>query len=401
MRILWIKTELLHPVDKGGKIRTYQMLRALVRNHHVTYLCLDDGTAGANALAQSQEYAQDLITVPFVPPAKGSYKYIVALLRNILSPLPYAIARYQSVSLQVQVAKLAPTVELVVCDFLTPAVNIDQSLQSQAVLFQHNVEAMIWGRRAQVPQSWLRRAYMRLQAQRMTKFETAMCRGFRHVVAVSADDAEVFRRDYAVGSVSHVATGVDLEYFAPAPGVRRNAMELVFVGSMDWMPNDEGIRWFIGEVLGLVRKRIADVRLTIVGRSPTTALRASIAGQPNVEITGTVDDVRPYLARAALSVVPLRIGGGTRLKIYEAMAMGVPIVSTHIGAEGLPVQDGEHLLLVDSPEAQSAAIIKLLQQPGEAARIADNARNFVQLNCSWDAVAAQFVANCSATRLAM
>lgn len=391
MHILWIKTELLHPVDKGGKIRTYQMLRALAKEHQVTYLCLDDGLAAPDALQRAQEYATRTVVVPFAPPTKGSLGFFKALAHNLYSRLPYAIARYKSAALRARIDELAPDVDLIVCDFLAPAINVPAPLYGRTVLFQHNVEAMIWQRHASVPQNALRRAYMQLQWRRMLDFEAAACRRFAHVVAVSEADAAVFRRDYGVTSVSDVATGVDLVYFSPTPGISRGTRELVFVGSMDWMPNDEGIRWFASEVFPLIQQQIADAKLTVVGRSPSAGLRDAAAANRAIEVTGTVPDVRPYLERAALSIVPLRIGGGTRLKIYEAMALGVPIVSTTIGAEGLPVRDGEHLRLADTPQAQAATLVDLLRRPDEAQRLAINARRYVERHCSWEAVSAQFI----------
>jgi glycosyltransferase involved in cell wall biosynthesis len=362
---------------------------------------LDDGSAAPNALALAREYAQQIIVVPFAPPAKGSLGYFGDLLANLFSPLPYSVARYKSRKLRAQITKLAAQSDLVVCDFLMPAVNVPLAVQSNAVIFQHNVEAMIWKRHAMVPQNALRRAFMKMQWRKVQGFESAACRGFAHVVAVSTADAQMFRDEYGVKSVSDIPTGVDLDYFCPAPDSTRNNFEMVFVGSMDWMPNDEGIRWFTAEVLSLVQEQIPAVTLTVVGRSPSAGLRALADANRSIRVTGTVPDVRPYLQRAALSVVPLRIGGGTRLKIYEAMALGAPIVSTTIGAEGLPVRDGEHLRLADSPAAQAAAIVELLKQPGEAQRLADNARRFVEQHCSWDAVAMQFVSQCVAARATM
>src|SRR5579862_5903837 len=373
MRILWIKTELLHPVDKGGRIRTYQMLRALSRQHHVTYLCLDDGGAAPDAIERAREYAQEVVAVPFRPPPKSGAGLTVALLRNLLSPLPYAVARYHSPALREQVKRLAASADLIVCDFLFPSLNVPDQLPAPAVLFQHNVEAKIWERYVSVPQHPLRRAYFRLQWQRMRRHEARECRRFAHVVAVSALDAEIIRRKYAVTSVDFVPTGVDLEYFSSSPPQPRESRELVFVGSMDWMPNDDGIRWFASEVFTRVQHRVKDVRLVVVGRSPSQGLRELASRNQAIEVTGTVADVRPYLQRATLSVVPLRVGGGTRLKIYEAMAMGVPVVATAIGAEGLPLRNGEHLLIADTPDEQVSAICTLLADPARAARLAANA----------------------------
>jgi glycosyltransferase involved in cell wall biosynthesis len=393
VRLLWIKTELLHPVDKGGRIRTYQMLRSLRRHHHITYLCLDDGLAAADARERACEYAHEVVTVPFQPPQKMTAGFFADLLRNLFSPLPYAIARYDSPALREEVRRLAGAADLIVCDFLFPSLNVPDGLPAPAVLFQHNVEAMIWERHAAVPQNPLRRAYMRLQWQRMLRYERRECQRFAHVIAVSEIDAQLMRRSYGVASVGDVPTGVDLEYFKPS-GPRPQGRELVFVGSMDWMPNDDGIRWFAAEVFARVRERVADARLTVVGRSPSSAMRELAASDPAIEVTGTVPDVRPYLERAAISVVPLRVGGGTRLKIYEAMAMGAPVVATSIGAEGLPLRSGEHLLIADGVADQVAAITSILTDRARAGQLAESALRYVHEHCSWDAVAEHFISQC-------
>src|ERR1700733_3500375 len=250
MRILWVKSELLHPIDKGGRIRTYQMLRSLSKRHHVIYLCLDDGRAAPDALPRACEYSAELITVPFRPVDKTGPAFALDLLRNLASPLPYAIARYQSPAQRSRVACLARTVDLVVCDFLTCSQNVPEGLTTPKVLFQHNVEAAIWKLHAAVPQNFLRRAYMRMQWRRMQRFEGSECRRFNHVIAVSETDAVTLRTEYGISAVSSVPTGVDLEYFDPVANgaAEGHEHEVVFVGSMDWMPNDDGIRWFAEEV---------------------------------------------------------------------------------------------------------------------------------------------------------
>jgi len=394
MRVLWIKTELLHPVDKGGRIRTYQMLRSLSRRHHVTYLCLDDGLAAPDAIERARDYAHEVVTVPFRPAGKRSVRFCVDLFRNLFSSLPYAIARYRSAELRERVRRLADAADLIVCDFLTPSLNVPDGLRSPAVLFEHNVEAMIWQRYVAVPQHPVRRAYMRLQWLRMLRHEARECRRFAHVIAVSAIDAEVIRREYAIASVGHVPTGVDIEYFSRSRPQPQDSRELVFIGSMDWMPNEDGIRWFATEVFGRIQERISGARLVVVGRSPSPGISTLAARNPAIEVTGTVADVRPYLERAAICVVPLRVGGGTRLKIYEAMAMGVPVVSTTIGAEGLPLRNNEHLLIADTAEEQVSALYALLTDRTRAGRLAAAARHHVEQYCSWDAVTERFLSQC-------
>lgn len=396
MRILWIKTELLHPVDKGGKIRTYQMLRALARRHDVKYLCLDDGNRADDAEQLAKEYCSDLEVVRFSPPEKGSLRFYVALFWNLFSSLPYAIDRYRCDRFSHAISEHARTADLVVCDFLAPSINVSQ-LAAPVVLFQHNVEAMIWQRHASVPQHPFRRAYMSLQARRMSRFEASECRRFNRVIAVSEADAEVMKSKYGVTRVSHVGTGVDTGFFTRSANSASDgapSKDIVFVGSMDWMPNDEGIRWFVSDVFPLVRARVSDASLTIVGRSPSSGLLSLASEVGGIRVTGSVPDVRPFLERAAMSVVPLRIGGGTRIKIYESMSMGTPVVSTTIGAEGLPLVPGVHIEIADDPAAMAEAITRVFGNPEHSMSMAAAAESFVRTYCGWDAVTEEFISQC-------
>ncbi|HEU4630403.1 MAG TPA: glycosyltransferase [Gemmatimonadaceae bacterium] len=399
MHILWIKTELLHPVDKGGRIRTYQMLRALRREHRITYLTLDDGTAAPDALARAEEYCHEVVRVPFAPPAKGTAGFYLDLARNLASRLPYAVAKYRSRELRRRVTELTARgdVDVVVCDFLFPSLNVPDGLPVPTVLFQHNVEAMIWERHAAVAAHPVKRAYMGAQWRRMRRFERAECRRFDRVVAVSAQDAETFRTAYAVADVVDVPTGVDIEYFRPSGTITRAPAELVFTGSMDWMPNEDAIRWFAAEVLPRIRRDVAGVHLTVVGRHPTAAVRALAESDPAIRVTGGVPDVRPYIEAASVFVVPIRVGGGTRLKIFEAMAMECPVVSTTIGAEGLPVRPGTDLEIADDAEGFAGAVVGLLRTPDRAATLARTAAAAVRAEYGWDGVARRFGAICQET----
>ena len=398
MHLLWLKSELLHPVDKGGRIRTYQMLRALTREHRVTYLCLDDGRAAPDAVARAGEYCSELVRVPFQTADRRSPRFFAELAANVVSPLPYALAKYRVPAFTHEVERLmtAP-VDAVVCDFLTPAVNLRWPVPRPMVLFQHNVEAEIWRRHAEVAANPLARAYFRSQWRRMVAFESRACRRVDHVVAVSEQDAGHFRQRYGARSVSSVATGVDTDFFHPAEPRARRPHELVFTGAMDWMPNEDGMQFFVADIWPRVRASIPDATLTIVGRNPAGRLRELAAPASGIEVTGSVPDVRPYMDRAALFVVPLRIGGGTRLKVFEAMAMECPVVSTAIGAEGLPVQDGEHFCSADEPEAFAQACIALLRDPARAAAMARRAARYVRSEFGWDRVAAAFAERCAAT----
>lgn len=398
MNILWLKTELLHPVDKGGKIRTYNMLKELKRDHQITYLTLDED-ASEDAVAAADEYCHELIRIPHAGRAKFTPGFYSDLLFNIPSELPYAIAKYKSTEMRNRIKERLSRgdVDVLICDFLTPAVNLDFSFDCPAVLFQHNVEAMIWKRHYQVQKHVGKKIYLYAQWLKMRAFEKRLCRKFDAVIAVSAEDRDQMRADYSLDAIFDVATGVDTDFFKPKHVTKRDPTNLVFTGSMDWLPNDDAIRYFTDEILPIVRRTVPNVSLTIVGRNPSPYLTELTKKDPFINVTGRVDDVRPYMEKAAAYVVPLRIGGGTRLKIYEAMAMEKPIVSTTVGAEGLPLQNGVELLLADNAESFAEAIVKLLKEPGFADRIGTRAACTVRERFGWQRVAKEFSQICENT----
>ena len=402
MHILWLKNELLHPLDKGGRIRTYEMLRRLRDHHRVTYIALDDHTSTDEQRARAHEYCDELVLVPWRSAPLTGARRGAAILANVLSPLPFAVSPYRAPAMTEAIrarcgaAAGVDRADVVVCDFLIPALNVPDGLPCPVVLFQHNVEAMIWERRTKVASNPVLKAYMGEQWRRMRRLEREQCLRFDHVVAVSPEDAAVFREQYGVRNVSSVPTGVDTDFFRPSGTVAQRTSNIVFTGSMDWMPNEDGMAWFVDEIMPTIRREVPDATLTIVGRRPSAKVQALAEGRPYVTITGTVPDVRPFLEEAAAVVVPLRIGGGTRIKIYEAMGMERAVVSTTIGAEGLDVRHGEHILLSDDPDSFASSVVSLLRDPARAATLGQAAATQVRTHFGWASVAEQFAERCLA-----
>lgn len=395
MRILWLKTELLHPLDKGGRIRTYHMLAALKREHHVTYLTLDDGTAAPDAEERAHEYCQVLDRVPFRTTPGDSPRLYLDLLANAVTPLPYAVAKYRSAEMERRVRAHVASGEhdVLVCDFLFPSRNVPDGLDIPTVLFQHNVEAAIWERHTNVARSRIKKAYFGNQWRRMERIEGSECRRFDHVVAVSEADARKHEADYGLEHVSWVPTGVDTTFFRPEGPYPNGSREIVFTGAMDWMPNEDAIAWFGEEILPRIRARVPDARFTLVGRNPTERIRRVVERCPGIDLVGRVPDVRPYVERGAVFVVPIRIGGGTRLKIFEAMAMERPVVTTQVGAEGLPVREGDHVRFADEA-AFADRVVELLERPEEARALGARGAEYVRAHFGWDRIAEAFAGIC-------
>ena len=397
MRILWVKSGPLFPLNTGGRRRTHAMLAELARRHHVTYLAnLPEGQTLAEGEAEAP-YAARKIWIPSREPAEGTFAWARDVTTNLLlSTQPYVLDRYRNPDLAAKLLEFDASgdFDVIVCDFLTPAVNFDfDRLRTPAFLFQHNVEAQIWRRLAEEKGNPLVRLLFRDQWRRMAAAEASLAARFRGVVAVSPEDAAHHRDVYGLANLlGAVPTGVDTEQFRPPEPREPETGTIGFLGSMDWMPNIECVVHFAREILPAVRARRTGARFLVICRDPAPAVRRLAEEDPGIELTGTVEDVRAHLDRCELLVVPLRSGGGTRIKIFEAMAQGVPVVSTRIGAEGLPVRDREHLLLADDPSAFADAVVEMLSQPQLAADLASRARELVVRDHGWDAVAAAFVA---------
>lgn len=388
MKILWVKSDFLHPTTKGGHIRTLEILKRLHARHEIHYAAFVE-PGDAEGPRRSTEYCARAYPVPHSVPRKDSPAFLRQIAAGLIGPLPVTIRRCRSAAMRRRILGLLAEqpFDRLVCDFLAPAPNIPRL--REWVLFQHNVESAIWWRRAEHAGDPVRRAYLRLQASRMREYEGHVCREAGEIVAVSRQDAGTMRRWFGVSRVAVVPTGVDVEYFSGPTPVPRVA-DLVFVGSMDWLPNVDGVAWFAREMLPRIRSRRPDCTVAIVGRSPDRTVAGLASSDPRILVTGTVDDVRPYLWGSTVAIVPLRIGGGTRLKIYEAMAAGVPVVSTTVGAEGLEVSSPRNIRLADTPDAFASACAELLHDEEARARQAREAREMVHALCSWEAAASAF-----------
>jgi glycosyltransferase involved in cell wall biosynthesis len=388
MKVLCIMPRPLFPTDAGGKIRSLNIFSRLspqVKLH--TMALVQPGRDDQGAAAMRKTFSS-FTAVPWKEAVRFSPAFYTEFFTSRFDRLPYFLSKYNRAGLlrTAQELHAREQFDLILCDFLHAAVPFTGSALRPRVIFQHNVEYRIrrlhWEREANPLKKWLLRA----EWEKARAAEQAACRDCDHVITVSADDAQVHRAEFGITQVSDIPTGVDVEYFQPAAGERRPG-NMVFVGSLDWYPNEEGLLWFLREIYPQVRQGAAQANLTIVGRNPSAAFRQLAESLPGVEVAGSVPDVRPYLARAEAVLVPLRIGGGTRIKIFEAMAAGRAVVSTTLGAEGLPVTSGEELIRADEPADFAREVVALLQSPARRAHMESAARARVVRDHTWQAVA--------------
>ena len=395
MNLLWLNAGLLLPLDKGGKLRTWHLMRQLARGHDISYVSFADASTTAEDVAGMREVASHVVTIPRTEPAKGTARFYLDAMQYLVDRVPYAVAKYRYDAYRRAIEQLLATrqFDAIVCDFLVPAVNLPDTLPCPAILFTHNVESEIWRRHVETAGNAVSRRLLQTQWRRMLRFERAALGRFDLVLAVSDADRQTFGRlfpDALTAPVHVVATGVDTTYFAPINDRQpEKRAHLVFTGSMDWLPNEDGMHYFVREILPRIRQLEPDATLSIIGRSPTPAVRR-LAAEHGVRVTGSVDDVRPHVAEGSVYVVPLRIGGGTRLKIFEAMAMGKAVVSTTIGAEGLPVTPEQHIVIADGPQQFADAVVRLVRDDEMRRRLEVEARKLVVERYDWSAVAHDF-----------
>ncbi|MBZ5667233.1 MAG: glycosyltransferase, partial [Acidobacteriia bacterium] len=342
MRVLWVKADKLLPVQNGGNIRTYHVLRYLSARHELTFYSYYGGSPDPAYERELQRQLPGAVAVCTGKRELAGAARGLDYLAHVSAHPPYAVSRfaYAPVQKQLQSWFRERRFDVAVCDFLDAAVNFPGRLDIPSVLFQHNVESEIWRRHAATAGNPVKKAMYGMEFRKMLRYERAAVCKFQHVIAVSENDRALMTKWVDGDRVTVVPTGVDLGQYRPDPAGSANASApvITFVGAMDWEPNVDGVEYFCGEVWPLIKAEVPQARFRIVGRNPDR--RVQKWASDSIEVTGRVPSVVKHLHESAVVIVPLRIGGGTRLKIYEAMATAKAVVSTTVGAEGLDVHHG-------------------------------------------------------------
>jgi polysaccharide biosynthesis protein PslH len=389
LKILWVKAGGLVPLDTGGKIRSYHILHELSRHHEVTFFTFYEEHANDCHAELSRVFAR-VIRHPLRLPRKRGIGALISFAPYVLSSRPYQIIRYCQPQVASALDDLCRTEEfdVIVCDFLVAAGIIPWNIPCPKVLFTHNVETLIFKRHFETAHSPLWKAVWWREYQTTARAERHYLNLADHVLTVSDTDRNCFAQVIEPAKISVIPTGVDLDFFRPSTELEQHT--LVFTGSMDWMPNEDAIFHFAHKVLPRIRAQVPDISLLVVGRRPSSRLLELARTIPCMQVTGAVEDIRPYVQRGSVYIVPLRVGSGTRLKIFEAMAMGKAVVSTRIGAEGLPVRSGENILLADDPEDFANAVVGLLMNHAKRNELGQAARELVVRKHGWSSVAQDF-----------
>jgi len=387
LNVAIVASELPYPPTAGNRVRTLNLALRLARRHRITFIAHRNEEA-QEATRFLGDHGIATIVVDRALPVKSGPEFYARLLGNLASPLPYSVASHKSRALRQAVESLAAAERIDL--WQSEAVALIDTLVDQSgaakVVIAHNVESLIWQRYCESEPNPLKAWYIRRQWRKFERFERRAFAAATRVVAVSEDDAVLIRDRFGGRDVDVVDNGIDRNYFEavqPAP----DPATILFLGSLDWRPNLDAVGLLLDRIFPAVRAAEPAARLRLVGRKPAAALVQKVRNLPGVELHADVPDVRPFLASSAVMVVPLRIGGGSRLKILEAMAAGLPVISTRVGAEGLELVPGKHFIAAEGPDNLADALVSCIRDPEPARALANASRPFILERYDWDALA--------------
>ncbi|MGC1781706.1 MAG: glycosyltransferase family 4 protein [Acidobacteriaceae bacterium] len=384
LKVLVLDEEIPFPLNSGKRIRTWNLLRNLAEKHSITFVCY--GTRDDPAFAAMERLGIQVVPIAGLPAANSSSFYAGAAA-NLFSFWPYSVARHYTRRYRNAVRQLMASerYDLVHCEWTPYASYVGATGGVPIVIMAHNIEATVWRRRAEHAPSIAERLYMKLQAAKMARFEKNSFALATRVVTVTEEERQTANA-WGARATSLVSNGVDTEYLQLIPEATE-PNSLLFLGSLDWQPNRDALQYLLREILPRIQTVKPDAKLRIVGRQPATKLREQVGGMHGVDWVGEVPDIRPWFAQAAAVLVPLRIGGGSRIKILESLSMAKAVVTTTIGAEGLDVVSGEHCLIADTPAEFAECVAHLLHHPERADELGRNGRNLVVRQYDWSRLA--------------
>lgn len=383
MKILFLSPTVPFPLTDGGRIRVFNLLKQIAEKSDITLLALETQPTDEEGVAELQQLGVQVHLVPNAPtlPRVSLRTLINAFHRQ----QPITVSRYDLPAYRQKFRELLATEDYDLVHYeMFHTAQFHTETDLPGVLSQQNVDSEIWRRLCSETANPFYKFVYWTQQRAFQRYERVLSPKFDVVTCTSDIDAIVFQQHCAEDAIAIIPNGVDVTHFQP-DFTTESPAHLIYIGSMDWYPNEDAVAFFADEILPSIQSEVSDVRFSIVGGNPSARVE-KLAERDGVIVTGRVPEIKPYFAEATVFVVPLRIGSGTRLKILEALAMGKAIVSTSVGAEGLDLKDGEEIFIADEPKPFAEAVTRLLTDPALRRRIGANGRARVEKDYDWRSI---------------
>jgi sugar transferase (PEP-CTERM/EpsH1 system associated) len=388
MRILFVSQIVPYPPHGGVLQRGYNLLRELGRKHEVHLLAFhhpDELPPGEPLERSREELGKFCAKVEYFSlwPKQSAAHKLAAFAAGAVYPRPFSVLAHRNSRLDARIAQLCAerACDVLHLDTIALAPFRRHATSMPTVLAHHNIESQLMARRAERETNAAARMYVQAQAQRLVRYEREQAAQFKLNITVSEADAATLKTICPDARTAVVPNGVDTTYFTPRD--EEEGPTLIYTGGMNMFANRDAVEWFLDSIWPRIKAAVPGARFLAVGSRPSPRVLEAAAADPAVEAPGFVDDVRPWVARAAVYVVPLRVGGGTRLKMVDAMAQGKAIVATSLGAEGIDGKHGEQFILADEPESFANAVIDLLRDTDARRRLGAAARLRAEQRYAW------------------
>ncbi len=391
MKILFLSQIVPYPPKGGALQRGYNLIREIHKYNKIYLMAfihpevLNNDTLIADSRRELEKFCERIEYFPLWP-KKSKYHTYAGVLFSLFSKRPFCVFAYRSSSFKKCFLEIMRTekIDLVHVDTIGLAQFNNETIHVSKVLTHHNIESILMKRRAEVEANPLARLYLSQEAKKLETYELQESPKFDANIMVSDIDKEELKKRVPDIKTAVIPNGVDTDYFHVQQ--TEGLPSLIYAGGMNMFANKDAVMYFLKEIWPRIKAERPDINFFAIGQDPPQDLLEIGRNDSNVHVTGYVDDVRPYIAKASVYVVPLRVGGGTRLKILDAMAMGKAIVSTSIGCEGINVKKGENILVADNPSEFANIVLELIDNPDRAKKLGEAARRLVESRYSWEII---------------